>query len=79
MLSSFGGGGLQQSCWQISSQQSCPQPCHLPGQTQATHMRSAVGRLRGIAAWGGKSEQPSGEPEGAWMWAETTHLSLRSH
>lgn len=40
MLSSFGDGGLQQSCWQISSQQSCPQPCHLPGQTQATHMRS---------------------------------------
>ena len=36
------------------------------------------GAAEGIAARGGKSEQPSGEPGGAWTWAGTPHLSLRS-
>lgn len=48
---SAGDGGLWQSCWQVSGQRSCPQPCHLPGQTRSTPTRSAVGQLRGLQ-WG---------------------------
>lgn len=42
------------------------------------HVRGR-GTAEGIAAQGGKSEQPSGEPGGGWTWAGTHRLSLRSH